>query len=131
VAAADERGRLLALDASFVNVMGGYLRTHGIWAASLTASYLPGPYQWPNYRCRVSCVMTTKTPTGTVRAPGFYEGAFVRERILDVLAARAGLDPAEIRRRNLARPADQPYTVNTVAGAVKGETPTSRTRTSA
>jgi dienelactone hydrolase len=64
--------------------------------------------------------MTTKTPTGTVRAPGFYEGAFVRERILDVLAARAGLDPAEIRRRNLARPADQPYTVNTVAGAVMG-----------
>jgi len=120
VAAADERGRLLALDASFVNVMGGYLRTHGIWAASLTASYLPGPYQWPNYRCRVSGVMTTKTPTGTVRAPGFYEGAFVRERILDVLAARAGLDPAEIRRRNLARPGDQPYTVNTVAGAVMG-----------
>jgi len=119
-AAADERGRLLALDASFVNVMGGYLRTHGIWAASLTASYLPGPYRWPSYRCRVSCVMTSKTPTGTVRAPGFYEGAFARERILDVLAARAGLDPAEIRRRNLARPEDQPYTVNTVAGAVTG-----------
>jgi len=120
VAAADERGRLLALDASFVNVMGGYLRTHGIWAASLTASYLPGPYQWPSYRCRVSCVMTTKTPTGTVRSPGFYEGAFVRERMLDQLAARAALDPAEIRRRNLARPSDQPYTVNTVAGAVTG-----------
>ena len=119
-AAADERGRLLALDASFVNVMGGYLRTHGIWAASLTASYLPGPYRWPSYRCRVSCVMTSKTPTGTVRSPGFYEGAFARERILDVLAARAGLDPAEIRRRNLARPGDQPYTVNTVAGAVTG-----------
>ena len=122
VAAADERGRLLALDASFVNVMGGYLRTHGVWAASLTASYLPGPYQWPNYRCRVSCEMTAKTPTGTVRAPGFYEGAFARERILDQLAARAGLDPAEIRRRNLARPGDQPYTVNTVAGAVTGRT---------
>jgi carbon-monoxide dehydrogenase large subunit/6-hydroxypseudooxynicotine dehydrogenase subunit gamma len=42
VAAADERGRLLALDASLVNVMGGYLRTHGVWPASLTASYLPG-----------------------------------------------------------------------------------------
>ena len=120
VAAADARGRLLALDASFVNVMGGYLRTHGIWAASLTASYLPGPYQWPNYRCRVSCAMTTKTPTGTVRAPGFYESAFVRERVLDMLAARTGLDPAEIRRRNLARPTDQPYTVNTVAGVVIG-----------
>ena len=120
VAGADGRGRLLALDASLVNVMGGYLRTHGIWAAALTASYLPGPYRWPSYRCRVSCVMTSKTPTGTVRAPGFYEGTFVRERTLDLLAARLGLDPAEIRRRNLARPDDQPYTVSTVAAAVTG-----------
>src|SRR5207247_379818 len=98
--------------------LGGYLRTHGVWVAALTASYLPGPYRWPNFRCQVSCVMTNKTPTGTVRAPGFYEGSFVRERILDMLAGRVGLDPAEIRRRNLARPHDAPYTVNTVAAAV-------------
>jgi carbon-monoxide dehydrogenase large subunit/6-hydroxypseudooxynicotine dehydrogenase subunit gamma len=122
VAAADERGRLLALDATLINVMGGYLRTHGVWAAALTASYLPGPYQWPSYRCRVSCVMTSKTPTGTVRAPGFYEGTFVRERIIDLLAARSGLDPAEMRRRNLATPDDQPYTVSTVAAAITGRT---------
>ena len=130
VAAADERGRLLALDASFVNVMGGYLRTHGIWAASLTASYLPGPYQWPNYRCRVSCVMTTKTPTGTVRAPGFYEGAFVRERILDLLAAR----PGSIPPRSVAAISRAPATSHTQSTRSParswGETRTSRTRTS-
>ncbi len=120
VAGADRQGRLLAIDASLVNVLGGYLRTHGVWVAALTASYFPGPYRWPNYRCHVSCVMTNKTPTGTVRAPGFYEGTFVRERILDLLAGRLGLDPAEIRRRNLARPDDGPYTVNTVAAAVTG-----------
>src|SRR5262249_44042827 len=112
-AAADARGKLLALDATLVNVLGGYLRTHGVWAARLTASYRAGPYRWPSYRCRVSCVMTNKTPTGTVRAPGFYEGAFVRERTVDLLAARLGLDPAEIRRRNLHRPNDAPYTVST------------------
>ena len=120
VAAADGQGRLLALDAGLVNVMGGYLRTHGIWVAALAASYLPGPYRWPSYRCRVSCVMTNRTPTGTVRAPGFYEGTFVRERLLDLLAGRLGLDPAEIRRRNLSRPEDAPYTVNTVASAITG-----------
>ena len=120
VAGADAHGRLLALDAMLVNVFGGYLRTHGVWVAALTAAYLPGPYRWPSYRCHVSCVMTNKTPTGTVRAPGFYEGSFVRERILDLLAARLALDPAEIRRRNLARPDDGPYTVNTVATAVTG-----------
>src|SRR5439155_451649 len=85
-----------------------------------TTSYLPGPYRWPSFRCRVSCVMTNKTPTGTVRAPGFYEGTFVRERVLDLLAARLGLDPAEIRRRNLPRPSEVPYTVNTVAASVTG-----------
>jgi CO/xanthine dehydrogenase Mo-binding subunit len=120
VAGADGHGRLLALDATLVNVLGGYLRTHGVWVAALTASYLPGPYRWPNYRCHVSCVMTNKTPSGTVRAPGFYEGTFVRERILDMLAGRLGLDPAEIRRRNLPRPDETPYTVNTVAAAITG-----------
>src|SRR2546425_12613757 len=39
---------------------------------ALTAAYLPGPYRVPNYRCRVSCVMTNRTPTGTVRGPGFF-----------------------------------------------------------
>jgi carbon-monoxide dehydrogenase large subunit len=120
VAGADDRGRLLALDATLVNVLGGYLRTHGVWVAALTASYLPGPYRWPSYRCRVSCVVTNKTPTGTVRAPGFYEGTFVRERIIDILAERLRLDPAEIRRRNLAGPDDGPYTVNRVAAAITG-----------
>ena len=113
-------GRLRALDASFVNDMGAYLRTHGIWVAVLTDSYLAGPYRIPSYRCQVSCVMTNKTPTGTVRGPGFFEGTFVRERMLDVVAARLGLDPAEVRRRNLARPADAPYTIATVSEAVSG-----------
>jgi CO/xanthine dehydrogenase Mo-binding subunit len=116
----DGEGRLLAFDATLVNVMGAYLRTHGVWVASLTDAYLAGPYRIPNYRCRVSCVMTNKTPTGTVRGPGFFEGTFVRERALDLVAARLGLDPAVVRRRNLARPHDRPYTVAVVGEAVTG-----------
>ena len=116
----DAGGRLLVFDAALVNDMGAYLRTHGIWVAVLTDSYLPGPYRIPNYRCRVSCVMTNKTPTGTVRSPGFFEGTFVRERALDLAAARLGIDPALVRRRNLARPADMPYTIATVSEAVSG-----------
>jgi aerobic carbon-monoxide dehydrogenase large subunit len=116
----DGDGRLVAFDAAFVNDMGAYLRTHGIWVAVLTDSYLAGPYRIPNYRCRVSCVMTNKTPTGTVRGPGFFEGTFVRERALDLVAARLGIDPALVRRRNLARPDDAPYTVATVSEAVSG-----------
>jgi carbon-monoxide dehydrogenase large subunit/6-hydroxypseudooxynicotine dehydrogenase subunit gamma len=64
--------------------------------------------------------MTNRTPTGTVRGPGFYEGAFVRERMMDLLAARLGSDPVAIRRRNLARPGDERYSVNAVATSVIG-----------
>jgi len=118
--AADAGGRLLALDATLVNDQGAYLRTHGVWVGALTAAYLAGPYRLPSVRCGVSCVLTNKTPTGTVRAPGFFESSFVRERILDMAAARLGLDPVEIRRRNLVRPDDAPYTVATFATTVTG-----------
>jgi CO/xanthine dehydrogenase Mo-binding subunit len=118
--AADGDGRLLALDATLVNDQGAYLRTHGVWVGALTAAYLAGPYRIPSFRCAVSCVLTNKTPTGTVRAPGFFESSFVRERMLDAMAARLGLDPAEIRRRNLVRPQDAPYTVATVGRAITG-----------
>src|SRR5216117_864275 len=100
--------------------MGAYLRTHGVWVPALTAAYLPGPYRLPNYRCHVSCVMTNRTPTGTVRGPGFFEGSFVRERMLDIAAARLGIDAAEIGRRNLTSPDDGSYSVNTVAAAAIG-----------
>jgi CO/xanthine dehydrogenase Mo-binding subunit len=116
----DPDGRVLAFDATMVNDMGAYLRTHGVWVAVLTDSYLAGPYRIGSYRCRVSCVMTNKTPTGTVRSPGFFEGTFVRERALDVVAARLGLDPTVVRRRNLARPDEMPYTIATVSEAVSG-----------
>jgi aerobic carbon-monoxide dehydrogenase large subunit len=113
--AVDGDGRLLAMDAVVHGDMGAYLRTHGIWVPALTAAYLPGAYRVPNYRCRVSCVMTNKTPTGTVRGPGVFEGTFARERALDVAAARARLDPAELRRRNLLSPNELPHRLRTGA----------------
>jgi CO/xanthine dehydrogenase Mo-binding subunit len=54
-------------------------------------------------------VLTNKTPVGTYRSPGRYEANFVRERLLDMAAHRLGLDPAELRRRNLIRPEEMPY----------------------
>ncbi len=111
----DAGGRLLAIDAVVDADMGAYLRTHGIWVPALTAAYFPGAYRVPSYRCRVSCVMTNKTPTGTVRGPGVFEGTFARERALDVAAARAGLDPGELRRRNMLRPDELPHRLSTGA----------------
>jgi CO/xanthine dehydrogenase Mo-binding subunit len=62
-----------------------------------------------NYRCKVFCVLTNKTPVGTYRSPGRYEANFVRERLLDMVAHRLALDPADVRRRNLIRHEEMPY----------------------
>lgn len=108
-------GRLVALIDHIAVDMGAYLRTHGVTVPELTAALLPGPYRVPHYWCEVACVMTNKTPTGTYRAPGRYEGNFARERIMDLLAQAIGLDPAEVRRRNFIPPEAMPYAVGTRA----------------
>jgi carbon-monoxide dehydrogenase large subunit len=107
----DRDGRIVALVDRFLTDMGGYIRTHGVVVPELTGALLPGPYRIPHYRSEIRCVLTTKTPTGTYRGPGRFEGTFVRERLMDIAAARLGLDPVELRRRNFVTPAEMPYDV--------------------
>src|SRR5215472_14054804 len=108
-AAVDRGGRILALDDEFFHDQGAYLRTHGTRVADLTAGTLPGPYRVPVYRVVGHVRLTNKTPAATYRAPGRYEGTFVRERLLDAIAVRLGLDRVEVRRRNLIDAAEMPY----------------------
>jgi CO/xanthine dehydrogenase Mo-binding subunit len=75
----------------------------------MTAGLLPGPYRVPAYRVTGRVRLTNKTPAATYRAPGRYEGTFVRERLLDAIAAKLGIDPLEVRRRNLITSNEMPY----------------------
>ena len=109
--AARSDGTLLGLRATVYGDMGAYVRTHGSVVPALTAVMLTGPYRIPNFQASVNCVMTNKMGAGTYRAPGFFEGTFIRERMLDLAAADLGLDPAEMRRRNLIHASEMPYTV--------------------
>ncbi|MBI4528739.1 MAG: xanthine dehydrogenase family protein molybdopterin-binding subunit [Deltaproteobacteria bacterium] len=102
-------GAIVALEAEILFNMGGYTRTHGGVPAISASAMLRGPYKIKNYRCNVSCVLTNKTPAGTYRSPGRYEANFVRERVIDILAHRLGLDPADVRRRNFIRAEEMPY----------------------
>ena len=102
-------GRFLGLRAEMTNDMGAYLRTHGTVVPGLSAGMLPGPYEMEAYRCRVRCVLTNKTPTGTYRAPGRFECNAARERLIDRAARVAGIGPVELRMRNLVRPEQMPY----------------------
>ncbi|MCZ6848917.1 MAG: xanthine dehydrogenase family protein molybdopterin-binding subunit [Alphaproteobacteria bacterium] len=108
-AAVDGRGFILGVDDVFWLDQGGYVRTHGGAVSELTAAMLPGPYVWPAYRSVGHIRLTNKTPCGTYRAPGRYEGSFVRERLMDAIARELGLDPVELRRVNLIPEDSMPF----------------------
>ncbi len=108
-AAVDQAGLLLAIDGEFFHDQGAYVRTHAATVPDLAATMMLGPYRIGAYRMVGRIRLTNKTPCGTYRAPGRYESTFVRERLLDAVAARLHLDPVEIRRRNLIAAAEMPY----------------------
>ncbi|WP_441276996.1 xanthine dehydrogenase family protein molybdopterin-binding subunit [Tardiphaga sp. 172_B4_N1_3] len=109
-AAIDRDGNILAIDNEFFHDQGGYMRTHAATVPDLAAAMLPGPYRIPAYRVLGHIRLTNKTPGGTYRAPGRYESTFVRERLLDAVAARVGISGVEVRRRNLIATSEMPVT---------------------
>ena len=108
-AAFDAGGRILGLTDDITHDNGAYCRTHGVAVPELTAAMLPGPYRVPAYRGRVRVVLTNKTPCGTYRAPGRFEGTAAREHLLDVAATQLGIDPIALRERNLLTPREMPH----------------------
>ena len=108
-AAVDDNGFILGLEDEFFTDQGAYVRTHGGTVSDLSAALLPGPYLIPAYRANGHIRLTNKTPAGTYRAPGRYETTFARERLMDAIAHRLGLDVVEIRRTNLIPEDRMPY----------------------
>jgi aerobic carbon-monoxide dehydrogenase large subunit len=109
----DGEGHALALAADVVGDVGAY--SIYPWTAALepvqVVSFLPGPYRIEHYRGRVQAVATAKVPTGPYRGVGRPTAVFVTERLMDMAAARLGLDPKEIRLRNFVRVEDFPYRI--------------------
>lgn len=113
-AAADSTGRVRAVRADIRASNGAYAvwpYTAGLDSGQASEN-VTGPYAIPCYERHVKAVVTNKSPMGPYRGVGRVLATFSIERVMDVLAARLGLDPLEIRRRNLVR--DFPYT--TAAG---------------
>jgi aerobic carbon-monoxide dehydrogenase large subunit len=108
-AAVDAAGQLLAVDGEFLHDQGAYMRTHAVTVPDLAATMLLGPYRVGAYAMAGRVRLTNKTPCGTYRAPGRFESTFVRERLMDAIAAQLGLDAVEVRRRNLIPAAAMPY----------------------
>jgi carbon-monoxide dehydrogenase large subunit len=102
-------GTILGLRGDIFVDLGAYIRTNGLTAPRNVAQFFSGPYRIPNIRLTSSALATNKTPTGTYRAPGRYEGSFFCERLIELAAKDLGIDPVEMRRRNLIADAEMPY----------------------
>ena len=108
-AAVDADGVILAIDDLYFHDQGAYVRTHAARVVHMTAGILPGPYRVPAYRSVGHFRLTNKTPAATYRAPGRYETTFVRERLVDAIAAQLKMDRVDIRRKNCISAAEMPY----------------------
>ena len=105
-------GAILGLKGRFLSDVGAY--SEYPWSSALeaghAASSLPGPYKIPAFRFEAVSVATNKTTLGVYRGVGMPTGVLVMERLLDLGAQKLGLDPAELRLRNMIRKEDHPYT---------------------
>jgi CO/xanthine dehydrogenase Mo-binding subunit len=104
-AAFDGEGRLLAFESDFVLDAGAYCTLSPV-VLSRGAIHALGPYRCPNVRIHARAVATHTPPNGAFRGFGAPQSLFAVERHLDRAAARLGLDPVTLRRRNLLRPGD-------------------------
>jgi aerobic carbon-monoxide dehydrogenase large subunit len=107
----DSEGRILGIEDEIFHDQGGYVRTHGANVPNRTMCMLTGAYRVPAYRAVAHFRLTNKTPAATYRAPGRFESTFVRSRLMDAVANKLGLDPVEVRKRNLITASEMPYII--------------------
>jgi carbon-monoxide dehydrogenase large subunit len=112
-------GTLTGLRAEMFCNIGAYMRPNGTTPVRNVAQFLTGPYKVENFSIRSHAIATNKTPAGTYRGPGRYEGCFFFERMMDKAARRLGIDRLEIRRRNLIPHAEMPSKM-TMVGPSEG-----------
>ena len=108
---ADRNGRLLGIDCEATVDSGAYSSYpfSACLEAAQVASILPGPYDFPAYRCRTYSVATNKCPILPYRGVARTGVCFALELVLDAIAREAGVEPHEVRLKSLVRPEQMPF----------------------
>jgi len=106
--AATSDGKILGMRVELLADMGAYLQLGTTVVPLLGAFMYPGLYDFDAYSFKCTAVYTNKTPTDAYRGAGRPEAAYAVERIVDALARRLDMDPAEVRRKNFYEPFDEP-----------------------
>jgi carbon-monoxide dehydrogenase large subunit len=102
-------GTVLAYRLDVLADAGGYPAI-GTFLPFFTRQMAPGVYDIPKVESRARALVTTTTPTGAYRGAGRPEATAAIERAMDLFAAEIGMDPAEVRRRNVVPPDKFPFT---------------------
>jgi aerobic carbon-monoxide dehydrogenase large subunit len=108
---ADRDGRLRGIDCEATVDSGAYSSYpfSACLEAAQVASILPGPYDFPAYRCRTFSSATNKCPILPYRGVARTGACFALELVLDAIAREAGIEPHEVRLKNLVRPEQMPF----------------------
>lgn len=116
-------GDFVALHSRILSNMGARPSNVGAGPALVASTMLPGPYRFDVAGATFASTLTNKAPSGAYRGFGMQQAAWVRERLVDEAARELGLDPVEIRLRNMLRPEDLPYTTRTFQSYDSGDYP--------
>ncbi len=108
-AATTTDGTILGFDVAFIESAGAYPAAGGV-AGAFTTILFPGPYKVGAFAASARTVMTNTSGRGAYRGPWMFE-TVAREQMVDRLANHLGIDPLELRRRNVIRATDLPYTM--------------------
>ncbi len=116
-------GRFLAIHSDILGNCGAHASNVGTGPFRISSIMLPGPYVFERAGASITAVVTTTTPTGAMRGFGMQEASWVRERLVDEAARELGVDPVELRLRNMLRPEDLPYETRTFQRYDSGDYP--------
>src|SRR5438067_1058650 len=109
--ALDANGKVLALRISSLANVGACATPAGVVIQLLIGPWVSTSlYDIQTIDIRIAAVLTNMAPTGAYRGAGRPEAIYIIERLMDAAARKTGLDPAEVRRRNMIRPEQMPYT---------------------
>ncbi|MFC7392845.1 molybdopterin cofactor-binding domain-containing protein [Scopulibacillus cellulosilyticus] len=101
-------GKIIAVHDKMLANTGAYV-PWGVIVPIMTATLIPGPYKVPNYLCEARVLYTNTVPLAPFRGAGRPQAALILNRLLDLAAKKLGIDPVEIKRRNLIEKNEFPY----------------------
>jgi len=111
--ALDERGKIIGLRSKSLFQMGAYFVGAALAAGAFSIRFVPEAYDIPAMHLMSQGVFTHTSQSGPYRGAGRPEAAYFMERLVEHAAHAIGMDPAELRRRNLIPPEKLPYTTPT------------------